>query len=428
MVASISRRVKSLPSIFLLATLVLSLFTTILQPILANTLITPAGSTLPTPGDYWDFPFTGTIQSQTLPVCTFRLQVWGAQGGLGSGGGTFQGGRGGYSEAALTVTTPTEVFIVVGGQGSSGSSTIRNTPIAGGFNGGGTGRTSQSGQNVGGGGGATHISLATGLLTENSVRDEILIVAGAGGGSGVNAGAGDAGMPGSTSSTNAVGGGAGTQIAGGTGGTAPAPRPAGLPGAEGMGGSGGGNSVQSGSGGGGGGWFGGGGGGSGAPNSGAGGGGGSGFISPTLASSQIIAGNQSMPNPLGGTMIGNTGNGFARITVIECPDPYEILSIRAEVNPSEVTINSPNPTITVWGTARNGTERILSSTEFNLSSPLSTATLGNHTITITHTNFDTNSPNNDLITTIAYTVIPAPINNNPNIPEAPNSGAVGRGL
>ena len=44
-------------------------------------------------------------------------------------------------------------------------------------------------------------------------------------------------------------------------------------------------------------------------------GGGSGYIG-SLASAQTIAGNTTMPNPSGGTMTGNSGNGYARITLI----------------------------------------------------------------------------------------------------------------
>lgn len=84
----------------------------------------------------------------------------------------------------------------------------------------------------------------------------------------------------------------------------------------------------------GGGWFGGGGGmyeGQGS-NYASGGGGGSGYVltassyKPTgyalgadyfLSSAQTIAGNQSFPKPGGGTETGHSGNGYARITLVE---------------------------------------------------------------------------------------------------------------
>ena len=80
------------------------------------------------------------------------------------------------------------------------------------------------------------------------------------------------------------------------------------PGILGQGGQGSGSSA--GGGGGGGGYYGGGGGGYSD-----GGGGGSGYIK-NLIDGETISGNQSMPNPIDGEMIGNTGNGFARITYV----------------------------------------------------------------------------------------------------------------
>ena len=93
-----------------------------------------------------------------------------------------------------------------------------------------------------------------------------------------------------------------------------------------MGGKGQGNAD--GGGGGGGGWFGGGGGSGGN----GGGGGGSGYVltynsyKPTgyklgseyfLTDAETIAGNQSFPAPGGGNETGHSGNGYARITLVE---------------------------------------------------------------------------------------------------------------
>lgn len=46
-----------------------------------------------------------------------------------------------------------------------------------------------------------------------------------------------------------------------------------------------------------------------------GGGGGSGYIG-SLSSAQTIDGNTTMPNPSGGNQVGQTGNGYARITLL----------------------------------------------------------------------------------------------------------------
>ena len=394
--------VKSASCIFLSAVLMLATFATLLP-----TAQTKANNN--EHGEYWYFNYTGQIQSVKLPNCEFKLEVWGAQGGGAAGG------RSGYSVGSIEFDDYTTVYIAVGGMGQTGAFFA-----SGGFNGGGNMVNANSGSvstgdggSIGGsGGGATHISLASGLLTENSVRDEILLVAGGGGGAGGNwhtwptvasggAGGGANGLSGALAYNNPSRqpGGGGTQITGGTGG--------------GIAGRGGNsrdtaNTISDGAGGGG--WFGGGG----ATNGGPGGGGGSGFVSPTLDDAQTIPGNVLIPNPLGGTMIGNSGNGFVRITAIECPDLTQIISIRAEISPGEVMQNGVAPTITVWGTAKNGEERILTPDEFTFTPEITTTILGEHIITIIH---------GDLTTTVAYAVIPftgpdLPITH----PEVPNSG------
>lgn len=47
-----------------------------------------------------------------------------------------------------------------------------------------------------------------------------------------------------------------------------------------------------------------------------GGGGGSGYVGG-VTNGQTIAGNQSFPAPGGGTETGHSGNGYARITLVE---------------------------------------------------------------------------------------------------------------
>jgi len=272
-----------------------------------------------------EFTFTGEIESVTLPACTFQFEVWGAQGGGFDG---FNDGRGGYSTGTKAFNESTEVFIVIGERPNT---TVAGTIAPGGFGGGGQGGR---GPTTGGGGGATHIALASGHLTDTNVRTNILLVAGGGGGNGGQAttatlpsaggsgghGGGLTGLQGNFENTARTGGQGGTQTMGGPGGSAN--NAAGTAGVAGQGGNGGlrATNTLTGPGGGGGGWFGGGGGGNNngdQSNQGAGGGG-SGHLSSLLTNAQMIAGNQEMPNPSGGTMTGNTGNGFARITLIQC--------------------------------------------------------------------------------------------------------------
>ena len=124
-------------------------------------------------GQVNNYSYTGSYQSVTLPPGTYKLQCWGAQGGTCSDG--YSGGKGGYSEGVLTLTSATVVRIYVGGQGGSSS---------GGFNGGGSspGSSSYSSDNtygrssMAGGGGATDIRLSDGALLSR------MIVAGGGSG------------------------------------------------------------------------------------------------------------------------------------------------------------------------------------------------------------------------------------------------------
>lgn len=130
--------------------------------------------------DVRNFSYTGSYQEVELPAGQYKLQCWGAQGGSNAAASSYgitakAGGKGGYSEGIITLSTKTTVRIYVGGQGSSS---------AGGFNGGGstTGSASYSSGNkqgvsrMGGGGGATDIRLSDGALLSR------MIVAGGGSG------------------------------------------------------------------------------------------------------------------------------------------------------------------------------------------------------------------------------------------------------
>lgn len=260
-------------------------------------------------GQEISYSFSGGTQTFTAPVTgRYKLEVWGAQGGgdaAGSANGSY-GGKGGYSSGEVTLTEGQVVHIGIGGQGGAAT---------GGYNGGG----SVLGGAGWGGGGATHMALATGLLTTfNSNRGQVLIVAGGGGGgqnkptsskancvnAGGGAGGGVSGTDGTCSGNN--NGRGGTQTAGGGGGTA------------GTFGAGGSSSKSGGSdygGGGGGGFM---GGGSGAGGRGGGGGGGSGYVgNPLMSNGVTVAGTNSFVAPDGTTVTGHEGNGYARITILE---------------------------------------------------------------------------------------------------------------
>lgn len=120
---------------------------------------------------------------------TYKLEVWGAQGGTGmvNGNNTSIGGYGGYSTGRILLQAGTNLYANVGGKGENAAD--RQAGGVGGYNGGGTGGTdsnySSSGNNEpgAGGGGASHIATASGVLSSlSSNTTSILIVAGGGGG------------------------------------------------------------------------------------------------------------------------------------------------------------------------------------------------------------------------------------------------------
>lgn len=270
--------------------------------------------------DILNFNYTGAVQSITLPKGIYTLECWGAQGGnrsQDSASATVTGsGLGGYSIGTLTLTQLTTCYIYVGGQGGMSSST-GNVKVEGGFNGGGFASHESTGEPGNGGGGATDVRIAQDSLYAR------VIVAGGGGGSGEDNetggyGGGETGGAGSgnTSLTQA------SQTSGGT---------------NSFGFGLGGNTYNGGAGGGG--WYG------GASrysvssystgSDSEGGGGGSGYVytsstaknypsgcllnsSYYLTDAQTIAGNNSFVSPTGSSETGHSGNGYCRITVIEC--------------------------------------------------------------------------------------------------------------
>lgn len=121
------------------------------------------------------FAYTGGVQMAALPTGKYKLQCWGAQGGSNAAASTYSitaqaGGKGGYSEGVLTLTSGRRLYAFVGGQGSSSGN--------GGWNGGGggSGSSSYNASNTNGvsrmgcGGGATDIALVTSSMSYSSYR------------------------------------------------------------------------------------------------------------------------------------------------------------------------------------------------------------------------------------------------------------------
>ena len=281
----------------------------------------------------WLYDYTGGMQNLTITQAgSYKLEVWGAQGG---DWGTDTGGKGGYATGNTTTSVNQNLYICVG---QAGKQNERNVAAnwGMGYNGGGRLITGGSGSS---GGGATHI--ATGSTNRGELRyyesykSEVIIVAGAGGGASswngdVNVsgtiypaeyvfygGYGGGLTGGSTEGLSAhisyimhfYGGGQDGPIPGSTilynGGD---PSTTNEEGGFGYGGLGLGGGHCAGSGGAG--WY----GGTGGYDDSAGGGGSSWIGSNLLSDGVTIAGNTSMIQPNGTTSIGHSGNGYARIT------------------------------------------------------------------------------------------------------------------
>lgn len=113
---------------------------------------------------------------------TYKLEIWGAQGGYGSDETKYYGGYGGYSTGYIQLNEGEKIYIYVGGKGES-ATTKAAAKVIGGYNGGGDGFGGTD-KYVSGGGGATHIAKGLGLLTtfENNKNSLLIVAAGGGGG------------------------------------------------------------------------------------------------------------------------------------------------------------------------------------------------------------------------------------------------------
>ena len=292
-------------------------------------------------GDILNCPYSGSVQSITLPKGKYMLECWGAEGGYRSS--TTYSGKGGYSIGIITLSEKTPIYLYTGGAGNTGKT-------SGGFNGGGKRQT------YNGGGGASDIRIGTDSLYAR------VIVAGGGGSDGASNKTGMYGggtTGGSSTQSYGTGGYGGTQTGLSISSwitTIPSTSLTTQAGAySGFGFGGNGIYRSNGYGGaGGGGWY----GGSGAYPDGSGdddkgGGGGSGYVytlstasnypsgclldsSYYLDNASTTAGNIAFNSPDGASETGHSGNGYIRITVIEADDG-DILIKLPSILPSTYT-------------------------------------------------------------------------------------------
>ena len=155
-------------------------------------------------GDSQSYAYTGGMQSFTAPQKgVYKLEVWGAQGGGGSGG------KGGYSYGHVLLEKGAVLYICCGQAGVNKSTATT-------YNGGGGGKSqyfdltphykpTRTGSS---GGGATHIATRSGTLAALGNTSGLLIVAGGGGGGADGDGltSGGAGSGGTGGGTNGGGG------------------------------------------------------------------------------------------------------------------------------------------------------------------------------------------------------------------------------
>lgn len=147
----------------------------------------------------------------------YQLEAWGAQGGNVL---DINGGYGAYSTITIPMLKGDKLYINVGGQGVSIDTNAWTTdPHAGGYNGGGNGRSDGSTYFTSGGG-ATSISTAPGLIKDLATENLVLVAAGGGAaakyGNNNNIGGSGGGISGTRGNGN-CGGYGGTQLAGGSG-------------------------------------------------------------------------------------------------------------------------------------------------------------------------------------------------------------------
>ena len=127
----------------------------------------------------------------TVPsgITSVNIQAWGAGGCAGPGGSGNDGGGGGYAEGTLAVTASQVLYNFVG----EGGVVFSTSKSGGARGGGGSNDCHPSGDTdeLGGGGGATFVSSAT--SPQVSSAPQLYVVAGAGGGAGIELGPGTPG-------------------------------------------------------------------------------------------------------------------------------------------------------------------------------------------------------------------------------------------
>ena len=306
-----------------------------------------------------DFTYTGEAKTFVATYdAEYRIQVWGAQGQSTT---SAEGGKGAYTEGIIELHAGDTLYVYVGGQGQTfNGGSVANSPTAGAYM---------------NGSGASDIRLINGDWNNTeSLASRIMVAAGGGGaGGGVAGGAGGTltGIDGGTSNDSiSHGGKGGTQTSGGAAGSGS--YKVGAAGSFGKGANGTNYSA-----GGGGGYYGGGSSGVNYSSNGSGGGGSS-YISGHIGSISVKSGSEIIPKPVCseegkeyecsvhyleyaftetsmvsgngtmpthdglGSMVGNSGDGYVKITPIGIDDLKEGLDRTYRVKTRPLFLNYIN--------------------------------------------------------------------------------------
>ena len=297
----------------------------------------------------YNYDYTGDVQKFIVPYSgNYQIELWGAQGGTINNNSL--GGKGAYTKGEIFLNKGDIIYVYVGENYEGYKDSMS-------FNGGGSGSYGSSEARNGNGGGATDIRLVSGDWNNfDSLKSRIMVAAGGGGatnyGSGASGGYGGSFIGGSGKNYKYSGGATITQSSGGTqinGGLPAGNNPTSTGSSlEGKFGSGGYSSTYTSNyiyySGGGGGYYGGGTGGAVSSNVGAAAGGSS-FISGydgcnaiseestedniihtdlsehyshlIFNNSIMLAGNEEIIEPNGASSTGHSGNGYARITIVD---------------------------------------------------------------------------------------------------------------
>lgn len=124
-----------------------------------------------------EFSYTGDYQEYIVPEDGYyKVECWGASGG---NAGSYSGGKGAYTSGIIYLEKSAKLYIYIGGKGIDGVSPKKSD---GGYNGGGNVPSEIWWSTPGSGGGATDIRLENGSCDNfDSLKSRIMVAAGGGG-------------------------------------------------------------------------------------------------------------------------------------------------------------------------------------------------------------------------------------------------------